>query len=95
MAFCFSKLEKYENAIISYKYMLALAWTCKSQESEIFAYQGLARMHLYMGNIEKVKFYDAKITYGQYEPENSQGYKVHVTNALSEHPWLRDHATKE
>ena len=71
MAHCFAKLEKYEHAIISYKYMLALAWTCKSQESEFFAYQGLARMHLYLGNIEKVKFYDAKITYGMYEAEHS------------------------
>ena len=51
MAFCFGKMEKYQNAIISYKYLLALAWTCKSLEAELCAYQGLATMHLYLGNI--------------------------------------------
>ena len=51
MAYCFSKTEKYENAIICFKYMLALAWTCKSIEAELMAYEGLAAMHLYLGNI--------------------------------------------
>ena len=51
MGFCFSKLEKYENAIICFKYMLALAWTCKSNDAELSAYEGLAAMHLYLGNI--------------------------------------------
>ena len=51
MAHCFSKMEKYENAIICFKYMLALAWTCKSIEAELMAYEGLAAMHLYLGNI--------------------------------------------
>lgn len=71
MANCFNKLEKHSEAIICYKYLLALAWASKSQEVEIMAYQGLRRMHLYLGNIEKVKFYDAKMLYGKYEPETS------------------------
>lgn len=79
MAHVFAKLEKYENACICLKYMLALSWTCKLPEAELAAYEDLARMHLYMGNIEKVKFYDARVTYGQYEPEESQGFKVHVS----------------
>jgi len=90
MAHCFFKMEKYEDAVVAYKYLLALSWASKSQEIELSAYQGLARMHLYLGNIEKVKFYDAKITYGQYEPEYSQGYKVHVANVMNEHPWLKE-----
>ena len=51
MGYCFSKVEKYENAIICFKYMLALSWTCKSIEAELSAYEGLAAMHLYLGNI--------------------------------------------
>ena len=79
MAFCFFKVEKYEDAIICYKHLLALAWTTKSFEAELAAYEGLASMHLYLGNIQKVKFYDARITYGQYEPYSSQGYKITVS----------------
>lgn len=52
-------------------------------------------MHFYLGNIEKVKFFDAKVTYGKGEPENSQGYKVHVANVINKHPWLKATATKE
>ena len=90
MAHVFAKLEKYENACICLKYMLALSWTCKLPEAELAAYEDLARMHLYLGNIEKVKFYDARVTYGQYEPEESQGFKVHVTAQLNRHTWLKN-----
>ena len=38
MANCFNKLEKHSEAIICYKYLLALAWASKSQEVEIMAY---------------------------------------------------------
>lgn len=69
MAACFAKLRRYEYAIIAYKYLMALSWACKSQEVEMSTYQGLAKMHLYLGNIEKVKFYDSKVLYGQYEPQ--------------------------
>ena len=82
MGYCFSKMEKYENAIICFKYMLALAWACKSIEAELSAYEGLAAMHLYLGNIQKVKFYDARITNGAYEPE-SQGYQITVSAVMS------------
>ena len=94
MAYCFGKLEKYENGIICYKYMLALAWTCKSLEAEHCAYEGLATMHLYLGNIEKVRFYDARVTHGVNEPEKSQGYKITVAATMSSHPWLKDATTK-
>lgn len=93
MGRCFAMLEKYEHAIISYKYMLQLAWTSKSMEAEMAAYEALGKMHLYLGNIEKVKFYDSKINFGQMEHENSQLYKVHVTNTVSEHPWLRKNSS--
>ena len=87
-------MEKYENAIICFKYMLALAWTCKSIEAELMAYEGLAAMHLYLGNIQKVKFYDARVTYGAYEPE-SQGYTITVSAMQSQHPWLKEVTTKK
>ena len=90
MAFCFEKIEKYESACICLKYLLALAWTCKSLEAEHLAYETLAKMHMYMGNIQKAKFYDARVTYGQYEPEDSQGYRVMVVTTLNGHPWLRE-----
>lgn len=93
MAFCFQKIEKYENAVICYKYMLALAWTCKSMEAELSAYEGLALMHLYLGNIQKVRFYDARISHGAYEPD-SQGYSITVSAMMSKHPWLRETTTK-
>ena len=51
MGHVFSKLEKYENAILCFKNLLALAWTSKSTEAEFCAYEGLALMHLYLGNI--------------------------------------------
>ena len=51
MAHVFSKMEKYENACICLKYMLALSWACKLPEAELAAYEDLARMHLYIGNI--------------------------------------------
>lgn len=44
-------MEKYENAVTCLKEMLALSWTCKLPEAELTAYENLAKMHLYMGNI--------------------------------------------
>lgn len=83
MSHCFAKMEKYENAVTCLKEMLALAWTCKLTEAELTAYENLAKMHLYMGNIQKVKYYDARVTNGIYEHEASQGYKVHVTSTIN------------
>jgi tetratricopeptide (TPR) repeat protein len=51
MGHCFAKLEKYENALICFKFMLALAWATKSTEAELTAYEGLAIMNLYLGKI--------------------------------------------
>lgn len=79
MAYCFKKLERYEHAVTCFKYILAIAWTIKLPEMEFAAYEGLAQMHLYLGNIQKVKFYDARMSHGQYEPENSQSYKISVS----------------
>lgn len=56
---------------MSFKFMLALAWTIKSPEGEFAAYEGLSRAYLYTGFIEKVRFYDARITNGEYEPQDS------------------------
>ena len=52
-------------------------------------------MHLYLGNIQKVRFYDARITHGVYEPEKSQGYKIAVSATMSQHPWLKEITTKK
>ena len=95
MAMCFAKLEKYANAVICYKYLLAFAWTGKSRKTEIAVYERLSKMHLYLSNIEKAKFYDAKVFNGQYQSDQSQGYKVHVSNTIHEHPWLKKTASKE
>ena len=51
MGHVFSKLEKYENALLCYKNLLALAWTSRSTEAELSAYEGLAATHLYLGNV--------------------------------------------
>ena len=51
MAHCFATIGKYENAVICLKYLLAIAWTVKSSDMEISAYEGLAYMNLYLGNI--------------------------------------------
>ena len=83
MAYCFGKLEKYENGIICYKYMLALAWTCKSLEAEHCAYEGLATMHLYLGNIEKVRFYDARVTHVV------RGCRHHLCTKQHAYSWRR------
>ena len=49
MGYVFCQIEKYHSAIIAFKYMLALAWTIKSVEGELAAYEGLAMMNLYIG----------------------------------------------
>ena len=90
MGYAFCQLEKYESAIISFKHMLALAWTIKSCEGELAAYEGLALMYLYTGQIEKCKFYDARITNGAYEPHDSQLYKISISSTLNENRWLKD-----
>ena len=52
MGYVFCQMEKYHSAIIAFKYMLALAWTIKSVEGELAAYEGLAMMNLYIGYVE-------------------------------------------
>ena len=49
MGYVYCQLEKYESAIIAFKHMLAIAWTIKSVEGELAAYEGLALMNLYIG----------------------------------------------
>ena len=46
---------------MAFKFMLSLAWTIKSSEGEFSAYQGLSLSYLYLGLIDKVKFYDSRI----------------------------------
>ena len=50
MGYTFCKMEKYESAVISFKHLLGLAWTIKSSEGELAAYEGLALMYLYLGH---------------------------------------------
>ena len=49
LAYTNSKMKKYETAILCFKHLLALAWTCRSPESELAAYDGLQMMYLYQG----------------------------------------------
>ena len=49
LGYAYCQLEKYESAIIAFKHVLALAWTIKSVEGELAAYEGLALMNLYCG----------------------------------------------
>ena len=51
MGYTYAHLEQYESAIIAFKHMLALAWTIKSAEGELAAYEGLTLMYLYRGQI--------------------------------------------
>ena len=68
------QLERYDTAIISFKYLLALAWTVKSRECEYAAYEGLQRAYLYKGLIDKVEFYNTGATKGEYESHDSKLY---------------------
>jgi len=92
MAFCFSNLQKHDNAIICYKYIIQIAWTVKLREMEFSAYKGLASAYIHLGKVEKVKFYDARVTLGVYESDSTQTYKITVSQCLTAHPWLKETA---
>ena len=47
-------------------------------------------MNLYIGQIEKAKFYDARITNGQFEPTDSQMFKIAHQQTCNENKWLKD-----
>ena len=79
MSACFMKLEKHDNSVICLKYVLAIAWTIKLSELELSAYEGLAIAYLYLGSLEKTRYYDARIMMGLYEQEDSQTYKITVS----------------
>ena len=79
MSHCFMKMEKHENAIIALKYVLGISWTIKLTELELSAYEGLAVAYLYLGKIEKVRYYDARVMHGMYESDKSQIYKITVS----------------
>ena len=49
MGYTYSHMEKYDSAMICFKFMLAIAWTIKSRDGEFAAYEGLALMNLYLG----------------------------------------------
>lgn len=88
MGYTNSLLLKYETAVMCFKYLLSLAWACNSLEGEFAAYEGLSKMYLYIGQIEKAKFYDARISNGIYEPHDTQMFKVTMAYTLKENPWL-------
>ena len=67
MSACFIKMEKHENAVVCLKYVLAIAWTIKLSELELTAFEGLAVAYLYLGKLEKTKYYDARVMHGMYE----------------------------
>ena len=85
---CYGKQEKYDEAIICFKHLIALAWITDSREAESAAYDALAIMHFYVGNIEKSKFYDHQFLNGLTEPESSQVRKITVTQTIGYHRWL-------
>lgn len=68
MGHCYGKQEKYDEAIVCFKHLLALAWTTSSLEAEQAAYEALSLMHFYTGNIEKSKFFDHCYLNGITEP---------------------------
>ena len=94
MGYAFCQLEKYQSGLIAFKHMLALAWTIKSYVGELAAYEGLALMYLYTGQIEKCKFYDARISNGQYEPQDSQLYKISVSSTINDNKYLKEPLVK-
>ena len=49
LGYTYIKLERYESAVMSFKFMLGMAWTIKSSEGEFSAYQGLSLAYLYQG----------------------------------------------
>lgn len=95
MGYTNSLLLKYETAVICFKYLLSIAWICNSLEGEFAAYEGLSKMYMYMGQIEKAKFYDAKIINGIYEPRDSQIFKIAMAFTLKENPWLEEILSKQ
>ena len=90
LGYTYIELERYESAMMAFKHMLALAWTLQSFEGEFAAYEGLSKSYLYQGQIDKVKFYDDRITEGEYEPADSQLYKISISSMVTEHPWLKE-----
>lgn len=64
LGYTYIQLKRYVSSLMAFKHMLAVAWTIKSCEGEFSAYEGLARAYLYQGMIEKVKFYNDRITAG-------------------------------
>ena len=89
MGYTYCFMEKYESAIIAFKHLLGLAWTIKSPEGELAAYEGLSLMYLYIGQIQKSKFFEARISHGYYQPYDSQLYKITVSSTLNDNRWLK------
>ena len=69
---------------------MALAWTIKSSEGEFASYQGLSLSYLYLGMIDKVKFFDTRINHGEYEPQESHLYRITVSTGLQRNNWLKN-----
>ena len=88
MGYCYSKLEKFDEAIVCFKHFLSLAWTTDSFDAEHAAYEALSIMQFYKGNIEKSKFYDYCFLKGITEPITSQVRKITVTQSINSHQWL-------
>ena len=83
MSYCFIKMEKHENAVVCLKYVLAISWTIKLRELELSAFESLAVSYLYLGKLEKTRYYDARVMHGMYEQESSQTYKITVSQTLA------------
>ena len=90
LGYTYIQLERYESAVMSFKYMLALSWAVRSTEGEYAAYEGLQRAYLYQGLIDKVKFYNKRAAEGDYESPETQLFKLSVSFSLNENTWLKN-----
>lgn len=90
MSHCFMKMEKHENAVICLKYVLGISWTIKLTQLELSSYESMAVAYLYLGKIEKVRYYDARVMHGMYESDKSQIYKITVSQTIAANTWLRE-----
>jgi hypothetical protein len=65
-------LLQHKVALVTLKFLLESAFRSRDQVSEIFVYEKMALCHFYLGELERAKYYLAKMMRGLNEPENSE-----------------------
>jgi len=51
------KMQEYDQALKSFKRMLQVSWSFNKGSSEIKAYDMVAKMYFYLGNVPKAAYY--------------------------------------